>query len=466
METSDDGVCMLIDYVAGKSLKEFLISEPEYFLSEKNLRRFLNQLLKGLDYLHSHQIVHCDLTTSNILLTQVDKSVKILDLGFCYTDSYSTLTGKTDEFAAPEQFIGSSDEIDQRTDIYALGKILEKIENEAYIPAGQHLPRRIEKLKNKCLNRDKSDRPQYAKECMNMLASMRRRHIISMQILFVLGLILFCCINDSARKVISYTAKNIHLTSYDIADLHGNKYRILSEKDSTCQAIGHKHISEKASANLILEPKVTHFGKTYRVISIATSAFEYDTLLRSVFIPEGIEDIGPRTFKACKKIISLTLPDTMKNLGEDCFSNNTTLERVVLPNGLGTLENNMFENCTSLKDIIIPEGIETIDRDCFVNCRSLSYIKPPATLKTISRGVFYNCSALKEITIPASVTTIGDYAFLFCNSLTDIYNLAETPQIVAEIFNQEHLTIHVPAGSVDDYRTTPPWNMYDIVPIE
>ena len=102
METSEVSVCMLMDYVAGKTVQEILTSEPEYFLSEKNLRRFLTQLLKGLDYLHSHQIVHCDLTTSNVLLTQVDKSVKILDLGFCYTDSYSTLAGKTDEFAAPE----------------------------------------------------------------------------------------------------------------------------------------------------------------------------------------------------------------------------------------------------------------------------------------------------------------------------------------------------------------------------
>lgn len=39
------------------------------FLSSLSARKFLKQIVSGLLYLHSHNILHRDLTLSNILLT-------------------------------------------------------------------------------------------------------------------------------------------------------------------------------------------------------------------------------------------------------------------------------------------------------------------------------------------------------------------------------------------------------------
>ncbi len=80
-------------------------------------------MLSALQYLHNHQVLHLDLKPDNILLTHINNDVKLIDLGFCYTDTFADTQGHTNAFAAPEQKTGGA--VDVRTDLYAFGKILE-----------------------------------------------------------------------------------------------------------------------------------------------------------------------------------------------------------------------------------------------------------------------------------------------------------------------------------------------------
>ena len=121
---TDDGI--LMDYVDGETLSQFIENHPGYFKSRKNADRFFRQLLSVVGYLHSHQIVHLDLKPGNILITRVGNDVKLVDLGYCYTDTYTDTTGRTDKYAAPEQLDGSA-KADARTDIYAIGRILQML---------------------------------------------------------------------------------------------------------------------------------------------------------------------------------------------------------------------------------------------------------------------------------------------------------------------------------------------------
>lgn len=116
---------LLTEYVDGETLSQFVASHPDYFTSKKNTNRFLSQLLDVLGYLHSHQVVHLDLKPDNILITRIGNDVKLTDLGYCYTDTYTDTMGRTDKYAAPEQLKGG--QVDARTDIYAIGKILETL---------------------------------------------------------------------------------------------------------------------------------------------------------------------------------------------------------------------------------------------------------------------------------------------------------------------------------------------------
>lgn len=118
---SDDGI--LMEYVDGETLSQRLSSHPDYFESKENIRKFLRQLLEAIGYLHAHQILHLDLKPDNILLTRIHNDVKLIDLGYCYADTFVDTQGYTSGFAAPEQLSGGR--VDERTDIYAIGKIME-----------------------------------------------------------------------------------------------------------------------------------------------------------------------------------------------------------------------------------------------------------------------------------------------------------------------------------------------------
>ena len=118
---TDDGI--LMEYIDGETLTQYIANHPDYFKDKNHTDKFLRQLLDVVDYLHSHQVLHLDLKPDNILLTLINNDVKLVDLGCCYTDTFTDTQGRTNRFAAPEQLAGEKP--DARTDIYVIGKILE-----------------------------------------------------------------------------------------------------------------------------------------------------------------------------------------------------------------------------------------------------------------------------------------------------------------------------------------------------
>ena len=121
---TDDGI--LMDYVDGETLGHFAEQHHGYFNNRKNADRILHQLLSVVGYLHSRQVIHLDLKPDNILITRIGNNVKLIDLGYCYADTYTDTMGRTDKYAAPEQIDGSA-KPDARTDIYAIGRILQTL---------------------------------------------------------------------------------------------------------------------------------------------------------------------------------------------------------------------------------------------------------------------------------------------------------------------------------------------------
>ena len=166
---------LLTEYVDGMTLRTFVAENPDYFKSVQNTYRFLNQLLDVVGYLHQHQVVHLDLKPSNILITRIGQEVKLADLGFCYTDTYTDTMGRTDKYAAPEQLAGVS-KVDVTTDIYAIGKILETLP----------LPSIYNKVKDRCLKELPAERFQSTEEIKTSLPSERR--IWPWLVVIILGL--------------------------------------------------------------------------------------------------------------------------------------------------------------------------------------------------------------------------------------------------------------------------------------
>ncbi|MCR4800443.1 MAG: serine/threonine protein kinase [Bacteroidales bacterium] len=163
------GPCFLMEFVDGLTLDEFLKTNP----SAKIRKKIALEILSAMSYFHSLQIIHRDLKPLNILITRKGNNVKIIDFGLSDSDAYAIFKqpAGSDGYAAPEQ-ITSGAETDQRSDIYAFGKILQLL-----------FPHRYWLIKRKCLQYDKTRRFANADE---IIARIRRRSVWSIVLPLIL----------------------------------------------------------------------------------------------------------------------------------------------------------------------------------------------------------------------------------------------------------------------------------------
>lgn len=457
---SPDDCHIIMEYVEGETLKERLASDPSYFGKWENTERFLRQLLEGLSYIHSHHIVHLDLKPSNIMLSKVNGDVKILDLGYCYADSYLSTTGLSRDFAAPEQLDGSRD-VDARTDIYALGKILSLLPP---VPA-------LKPVISRCLVADKAKRWQSADEIITYLDRRRYR-----KFLFGAAAVCVALLCMAAAAVHYYHIDDdviarveTHMANIPDFEYHSVKYKILSDDSLTCVAIGSdadSYWQKYGQVDLNIKATVEdQHGTKYSVVGVRNDAFLDSLGIRSVSIHEGVRYLGDEAFYKCSDLVSVNIPESVTEIGESCFARCKKLSVMRLPSGIREIKRATFHD-TALRSIVIPEGVTVIRQDAFVDCPNLTEVVLPSTLRTLERGVFYRCTKLEEIAIPASVTEIGVYTFMDCTSLRRIYNHAEQPQRCVSLFNgEEKLTVYVPRQSVSLYQSAECWRDCIIKPL-
>ena len=116
------GLCIVMEYVDGMTLAEFLATSP----SASERKRILNELLDAVEFIHSHQVVHNDLKPGNILVTRNGHNVKLIDFGYADCDfSTDKATGGTKSYASPELLEGGN--IDGKSDIYSIGFIIKAL---------------------------------------------------------------------------------------------------------------------------------------------------------------------------------------------------------------------------------------------------------------------------------------------------------------------------------------------------
>lgn len=453
---------LVMEYVNGRLLKDVLATDEGWFDSHENQIRFVRQFLQALNYLHSRQVVHLDLKPSNIMLTKVNNDVKILDLGYCYSDSFAHSMGRNAHFAAPEQTDGSGD-VDARTDIYALGRLLEAVDGECH-----RLHPALRQVMDGCLQPAREDRWQSAGEVIRFLET-ELEHKRPRRLALWLGGVA-CTIFALLLLVVGLG----HKAGED--EVQQNRtfiddrlcYRVLSEREGTCEVTGPNldRIDEPGFANVGIGSMANCHGRKYRVVGLTDSCFRDYSFVTTVHIDEGVRYLRESAFRGDTNLVSIALPESLDSMGSAAFTSCHRMSAIRLPSSLKTIPSCCFNN-TGLQRITIPEGVERICRDAFCDSPKLTEVHLPATLRVLERGVFYLSPKLREVTIPASVEMVGLYAFYECKSLTDVYNLSPVPQRVIDVFDHpERITLHVPAGSVELYRQAECWRDCHVVALQ
>lgn len=144
-------------------------------------RRVMEDVARGLGYLHSKRVVHFDLKSANILLSRAG-TAKLADIGMARVlqKSYLSMVSSglgTFAWSAPEVLAGKR--CGCKADIYSLGVVLwEVCTGEAPVrgvmrplQAPQDCPAEVVELYQRCIAEDPDERPT-AEEILELLAAM------------------------------------------------------------------------------------------------------------------------------------------------------------------------------------------------------------------------------------------------------------------------------------------------------
>lgn len=127
------GPCIVMEYVDGRNLRDFLKEKPSMAM----LRRVFAQILSAVGYLHKNGIIHNDLKPENILVTRSDNDVRIIDFGLSDDDAHYMIRtpGLSPYYSSPElRAVARGDKavIDARSDIFSLGVIMREMFGHRY----------------------------------------------------------------------------------------------------------------------------------------------------------------------------------------------------------------------------------------------------------------------------------------------------------------------------------------------
>ena len=207
------------------------------------------------------------------------------------------------------------------------------------------------------------------------------------------------------------------------------------------------------SGSIIIPEKVTYESVEYSVTSIGKLAFQMNSALTSITIPNSVTSIGKQAFYLCTGLTSVSIPNSVTSISEKAFEACSGLTSVNIPNSLKRIEKGTFAGCKNLTSITIPNSVTSIGKEAFESCSGLTSLTIPNSVTSIDSQAFKGCSGLTSITveegnseydsrdncnaiietstnqlilgcqntkIPNSVTSIGERAFYGCSGLTSI----------------------------------------------
>ena len=121
--TDDEGVLIVMEYVAGHTLREEIARGP---MEPARAIEVLSDVASALDHAHDHGVVHRDVKPANVLIDEEREIVKLADLGIATAAENTRITHSghvlgTASYMAPERLDGGSG--DKGVDIYALAAV-------------------------------------------------------------------------------------------------------------------------------------------------------------------------------------------------------------------------------------------------------------------------------------------------------------------------------------------------------
>ena len=229
-----------------------------------------------------------------------------------------------------------------------------------------------------------------------------------------------------------------------------------------CTGLSSVHISDlTAWCNITFEKMLSN------PLYLAGHLFLNGKEIKDLIIPSGVTKIGYAGFCGGAGFTSVSIPNSVTSIGEYAFYGCSGLTSVTIPNSVTRIEYATFYGCSGLTLVTIPNSVTSIGDDAFYRCTGLTSVTIGNCVKSIGRDAFRHCSGWTSVTIGSGVENIDSGAFDYCPDLIDVYCYAEkVPSFNSYDFygsNIENAILHVPAASIESYKTTEPWSSFGTI---
>lgn len=201
----------------------------------------------------------------------------------------------------------------------------------------------------------------------------------------------------------------------------GIVYSILSQKEATV-AVTTGGSSQFYKGDVVIPEVTTHREREYKVVAIASKAFNRCALLSSITIPPSVVAVGDSAFYGCEGLKYLVISDGEKPLTIGCnrYSGVTAgealfhdcpLETVYLGREL-QYETGYFYGYSpfykkaGLQLVIIGEGVREVEPRAFYGCKNLESVTIGGRVNRVENYAFHGCKSLKEVIVKEGDTPL------------------------------------------------------------
>lgn len=203
------------------------------------------------------------------------------------------------------------------------------------------------------------------------------------------------------------------------------------------------------------------------VTFIGNMAFNEQSKLKSIVIPNAVSTIGKRAFFECTRLLSVKLPPSLTSIDDYAFMNCSSITTLVFPDNVQKIGGYAFSHCYNAFEnntLVLPKKLQTISMFAFEYCKMHNIIWPE-DLKTVDRAAFYSCD-LEEVTIPGNILDLGSSCFIENRLLTKVTLLEGITNIKDGTFVgcTKLRTIYLPStiNSINDNSLTECYSLKDV----
>ena len=252
---------------------------------------------------------------------------------------------------------------------------------------------------------------------------------------------------------------------YTVASQNGTpKYseglEFASLDDGTCMLCGRGTCID---AEIVIPPVSPEGDKVVSISGDAFSEREECEDIRSISIPDTVQEITKGAFKGCVYLQRIKIPfiglyNGVEGAGAHFGMIFGLTQDPESDNKFGTSGPHHYASGTKTYYFAIPQTLETvvisdfcteIGDNAFLNCTYIKNVEISKDARSIGSAAFRNCSSIENITIPSSVTSIGATAFMNCRSIKSINIPSSVMSIGASAFNGSGLSKVTFSGSSD-----------------